>query len=293
VRSALAYRPGRSPLHRGRPAASVAYLAAFVVVAALYSSPLVLVAAGAAVALAGVASGAGRAVAASLRLGIALLFLMVIVNALVSHRGDTVLVRGWELPVLGNTDITLESLAEGAKLGLLVIVVVLAFAVYSSCVDPDRVLRALRPVAKRSAMTAGLVTRMVPLALADGARLREAAALRGPATAPGGRAALARRLVEGSLDRAVDVAATLELRGHSLPIRPQRRRERSLDDGPLLWTAAAMIAVAVGARLAGAGGFQTYPRIETDIDPITLALCAALIALATVPFVARRWRSRG
>lgn len=293
MRSALAYRPGRSPLHRGRPAASVAYLAAFVVVAALYSSPLVLVAAGAAVALAGVASGAGRAVAASLRLGIALLFLMVIVNALVSHRGDTVLVRGWELPVLGNTDITLESLAEGAKLGLLVIVVVLAFAVYSSCVDPDRVLRALRPVAKRSAMTAGLVTRMVPLALADGARLREAAALRGPATAPVGRAALARRLVEGSLDRAVDVAATLELRGHSLPIRPQRRRERSLDDGPLLWTAAAMIAVAVGARLAGAGGFQTYPRIETDIDPITLALCAALIALATVPFVARRWRSRG
>jgi energy-coupling factor transport system permease protein len=293
MRPALAYRPGRSPLHRARPAASVAYLGAFVVVAALYSSPLVLVAAGAAVALAGVASGAGRAVGAALRLGLALLVLMVIVNALVSHRGDTVLVRGWEMPVLGNTDVTLESLAEGVKLGLLVIVVVLAFAVYSACVDPDRVLRALRPVAKRSAMTAGLVTRMVPLALADGGRLREAAALRGPAAAPVGRAALARRLVEGSLDRAVDVAATLELRGHSLPIRPQQRKDPSLDDGPLLWTAAGLIAVAVGARLAGAGDFQTYPRIEVDMDPITLALCAALIALAAVPFVARRWRSRG
>ena len=42
-----------------------------------------------------------------------LLVLMIGVNALVSHRGDTVLLRGWELPVLGNTDVTLESLAAG------------------------------------------------------------------------------------------------------------------------------------------------------------------------------------
>lgn len=293
MRSGLAYRPGRSPLHRARPTASIAYLGAFVVVAAIHPNPLVLVAVGVAVALVGTEAGAGRAVAASLRFALPLLLLMVAVNALVSHRGDTVLVRGWEMPVLGNTDVTLESLAEGAKLGLLVVVVVLAFAVYSSCVDPDRVLRALRPVAKRSAMTAGLVTRMVPLALADGARLREAAALRGPAAEPVGRAALARRIVEGSLDRAVDVAATLELRGHSLPISPQRRSEGSLDDGPLLWTAAAILVAAIGARLAGAGGFQTYPVIQLDADPITLVLCGALIALAAVPFVLQRWRSRG
>ena len=56
-------------------------------------------------------------------------------------------------------------------------------------------------------------------------RVREAATLRGPAAAPVGRAALARRLVEGSLDRAVDVAATLELRGHSLPGRRGPPRE--------------------------------------------------------------------
>ena len=73
--------------------------------------------------------------------------LMVAVNGLVYHRGDTVLVRGWELPVLGRTDVTLESLAAGGAIGLRVVVVVLAFAVYSACVDPDRVLRALRPLA--------------------------------------------------------------------------------------------------------------------------------------------------
>jgi energy-coupling factor transport system permease protein len=293
MKPALAYSAGRSPLHRARPGGAIAYLGALALVGLIYSSPVVLVAAGLATALAGHAAGAGRAVRASLRLALTLLLFMVLVNALVSHRGDTVLVRGWEMPVLGNTDITLESLAAGAVIGLRVVVVVLVFAVYSACVDPDRVLRALRPLARRSAMTAGLVTRMVPLAAADGARLREAAALRGPAAEPVGRAALARRLVEGSLDRAVDVAATLELRGHSLGVRPLPRREASREDGPLIATGIAIAVAAVAARIAGAGGFETYPRIEMDSAGGALALCIALLALAALPFGLARWRSRG
>ena len=212
------------------------------------------------------AAGAGRAVRASLRLALPLLLFMVLVNALVTHRGDTILVRGWEMPVLGNTDVTLESLAAGAAIGLRVVAVVLAFAVYSACVDPDRVLRALRPIARRSAMTAGLVTRMVPLAAADGARLREAAALRGPAAEPVGRAAMARRLVEGSLDRAVDVAATLELRGHSLSVRPRVRRERSRDEGPL-YAAAARGRLVGGRRPRRGSGRPSRPTPGSRWEP--------------------------
>jgi energy-coupling factor transport system permease protein len=303
VKPALAYSPGRSPLHRASPGAAIAYLGALAVVGFIFSSPLVLVAAGVATALAGYAAGAGRAVRASLRLALPLLLFMMLVNVLVSHRGETVLVRGWEMPVLGNTDVTLESLAAGATIGLRVVVVVLVFAVYSACVDPDRVLRAIRPLARRSAMTAGLVTRMVPLAASDGARLREAAALRGPGAEPVGRAALARRLVEGSLDRAVDVAATLELRGHSLGIRPRGRRQPSRDDVPLIATGAAIVLLAVAAWLAGGGAFETYPRIVMDAGTVTLALCVALIVLAPVPFMRGRamarpvsskgWGSRG
>jgi energy-coupling factor transport system permease protein len=292
VRSALAYTPGRSPLHRASPGAAIAYLGALATVGFVYSSPLVLLAAIAATALAGYAAGAGRAVVASLKLGVTLLIFMIVVNGLVTHRGDTILIRGWNVPVLGNTDVTLESLAAGATIGLRVVAIVLAFAVYSACVDPDAVLRLIRPVARRSAITAGLVTRMVPLAVADGARLREAVALRGPGAEPVGRPAMARRMVEGSLDRAVDVAATLELRGHSLGIRPQRRRERSRDDLPLYVSGAAILAPAVAARIAGAGAFDTYPRVSMDTGGLTLALCAALIGLAAVPFVVRRWRSR-
>ncbi len=292
MRSALAYAPGRSPLHRAPVAASLGFLGALALVACVYSNPLVLAADGIAVAIAGYSAGAGRAVRASLRFAVPLMVTMILINVLVTHRGSTVLLRGWEVPVLGRTDVTLESLVAGATIGMRVVVVVLAFAVYSACVDPDRVLRSVRRVARRSALTAALVLRLVPVAAADLARMREAAELRGPGAEPVGRGALARRLFEGSLDRAIDVAATLELRGHSLGRRARPRRERAAPSGPLIAAAIAIAGLSVAGLLAGAGGFRDYPRVVIDTDPATLALCALLPLLAWSPFASRRARAR-
>jgi energy-coupling factor transport system permease protein len=284
-RPALAYEPGTSRLHGATPRASIALLGALVAVAFAYSSPPILLGVGAAAAAAGLLAGAGRAVGAALRVSVPLMLAMIAVNALVYHRGDTVLVRGWNLPVIGTTDVTLESLVAGAAIGLRVTVVVIVFAVYSACVDPDSVLRALRPLARRSALTAALVNRLVPVTVADFGRLREAAALRGPGAEPVGRGAMARRLVAGSLDRTVDVAATLELRGHSLPSRARRERRRSLADRPLLLSAAGIAVAAVAAGLAGAGGFETYPSVEIALDGPTVALAIALPVLASLPLM--------
>lgn len=287
MRPALAYEPGESRLHRAMPRASCTLLGVLVAVAFAFSSPLVLVGVGAAAVALGVLAGAGRAVRAALLISLPLLAVMTLVNALVYHRGETVLVRGWELPVLGNTDVTLESLAAGAAIGLRVVVVILVFAVYSACVDPDRVLRALRPLARRSALTAALVNRLVPVTVADLGRLREAAALRGPGSEPVGGAAMARRLVAGSLDRTVDVAATLELRGHSLPATGRLGREHSLADRPLLLAAAAIAVGAVAAGIAGAGGFETYPSISMTLDAPTVSLALALPVLASLSMMER------
>jgi energy-coupling factor transport system permease protein len=284
-RPALAYEPGASRLHRATPRASVALLGVLVAVAFAYSSPVILLGVGAAAVAAGLLAGAGRAVRAGLLLSLPLLIVMTVINVIAYHRGDTVLLRGWELPVIGSTDVTLESLAAGAAVGLRVVVVILAFAVYSACVDPDRVLRGLRPLARRSALTAALVNRLAPLTVSDLGRLREAAALRGPGAEPVGRAAMARRLVAGSLDRTVDVAATLELRGHSLPARSKLEREHSLADRPLLLAAAAIAAASIAGVLAGAGGFETYPGVEIALDAPTVALALALPVLAALPLV--------
>ena len=285
MRSALAYTPRRGRLQAGSVSAVAAYLGSLVLVAFLFSNPIVLAGAGGAVAVAGLAAGARAAIALSLRWGVWLGVVIVAVNALVVDRGQTVLVRGYDVPVLGPLDVTLESLASGAVLAERIVVVTMAFAVWSACVDPDHVLRLVRPLARRSALTATLVSRMVPLAAADLGRLREAAALRGPVAAPAGRAALARRLVAGSLDRAMDVAATLELRGYALPGRPAPAPvPRSRYDARFVAAGAAIAGAAVGARVAGVAGFDPYPELSLDSGAATLALSVALPPLAAFPF---------
>lgn len=279
MRSPFAYQPRPQPLQLASPGAAVAYLGAIVAVAFLYSNPLVLVAAGAAALTAGLLAGARRAVTVALKMGLALALLIVVVNALVVSRGETVLARLGDWPLFGQVDVTLEAIVAGASGGLRAAVTMIAAAVYSSCVDPDRVLRALRPLAGRSALTATLVSRLVPVAAADAGRLRDAARLRGPGAAEVGRGPLARRLLAGSLDRAVDVAATLELRGYSLDARPRNRRARSRHDRRFYVTAAVVLAAAIAGKALGADDFGTYPTIEVGLEPATL-LVAAIVALS-------------
>jgi energy-coupling factor transport system permease protein len=298
MRSPFAYVPRARPLQSASPGAAVAYLGSLVVVAFLYSNPIVLLAVGLAVVIVGRLAGACTAVRAALWMGLTLAALIVLVNALVVSRGETVLVRLGEWPLFGQVDVTLEAILAGFVLGLRAAVVMVGFAVYSACVDPDRVLRALRPLAGRSALTATLVSRLVPVAAADAARLSDAARLRGPGAAPVGRASLARRLLAGSLDRAVDVAATLELRGYSLdppPIPtgatffgPQGGRKRftrgghgrrSRYDRRFYVVGALVLSVAVIGKALGADAFGEYPATEIGAGMSTLAV-AAVVALS-------------
>ena len=285
MRAAIAYVPRPGPLNRASAVAASLYLGSFALVAFAYSNPIVLAAAGCGVAVAGLLAGAGRALLAAARWGALLAVVIVAVNGLASQRGDTILVRGWELPLLGQLDVSAEALAEGAVLALRIAVVLAAFAVHSACVDPDRVLRLLRPLARHSALTATLIARMVPMAAADHGRLREAQRLRGPAAAPVGRAALIRRLVAGSLDRAVEIAATLELRGYA---RGAPRRATPPARSRHSWRFAAcglaISVVALAARIAGIGGFDAYPTTTVDAGAATLALAASLPIGAALPF---------
>jgi energy-coupling factor transport system permease protein len=285
MRSAIAYVPRRGPLQSARPGAAVAYLAALVVVAFLYSNPLVLVATGVAACLAGRLAGASNAVRASLRLGLALAFLIVVVEAVVVSRGQTVLLRSGDLPIVGQIDITLEAIVAGVIVGLRATVTIVACGVYSACVDPDRVTRALRPLAARSALTATLVARLMPVTMADAGRLRDAAQLRGPGAAAVGKGPLARRLLAGSLDRAVDVAATLELRGYSLGTpRGAGRREPSRYDVRFYLVAAIVLAVAIVGKVLGADDFHTYPTISLGLSPGTFAVAAVVLASGFAPW---------
>ena len=171
---------------------------------------------------AGGAAGVGRQVGRTAVFGVPVVVAIVLINVLVSHNGLTVLVRLGDLPILGHTDITLEASVYGAILGLRAVALVLCGILYSLAVDPDEVLRLFRRVSFRSALSATLATRMVPILIRDGRRLAEAQRCRpGP---PPSRLTLMRAACTGVLDRALDVAAALEVRGYGVARRPPAYR---------------------------------------------------------------------
>ena len=289
---ALAYAPRRSALGQaGAPAATI-HLWSFAVIAFVVSNPIVLAGCALAVACAGLAAGAARALALAARSGAVLAVLIVAVNALASQRGATILFRGPEVPLLGTIDVSAEALAEGGVLALRIAIVIAVFAVHSACVDPDRLLHGLRPLARRTALTASLIARLVPLAATDRERLRDAEALRGPAAAPVGRVALARRLVAGTIDRAVDVAASLELRGYPGAARTGARPRGARAPGDLGFALTGVLALglAAGARVSGTIAYESYPLVALQAGTGALLVAAALPACTLLPLVARRLR---
>lgn len=285
----LAWVPSRGPLQSASLGPVTLYLSSYLLVCLSFSDPLVLSAAVLGASLAGIGAGCRRAVLFSLRLGLAIAAFLVVVNGLVSGRGSTVLGRLGEWPLFGMVNVTAEALAAGSIIGLRALGTMVVIGVWSAAVDPDRILRAVHRVARRSALTATLVSRLVPLAVNDQARLAEAASLRGPGAAPVTRAVSARRLLTGSLDRSVDVAATLELRGYSrsgTPTPPARQRSRY--DLRFRLAGLTIISIALITLLTGGSGLDAYPTISWQPGPVSVLLALALVAGGTFTWPGRK-----
>ena len=281
------YRDRPSALHASRAGAGAALCGALALTGALYLHPLILSAALAAIVLAGVVAGVGREIGRSLRFALPFALLIALINPLVYPEGDTLLVRGGE--VLGRQiDITLEATAAGVLNGLRVIVIVTAFGLMSAAVDPDQLLRMFRRVSYRSALTATLATRLVPVLARDATRMSDAARCR---PHPPGRLTVARAALAGALDRAVDVAAALEVRGYALGGRTEHRRRPWSRHDWRVGGAAALIAVAaVAGAIAGVGTVEPYPSLEIETGAVEVAFSAGVLLLALSPFAGRSAR---
>jgi energy-coupling factor transport system permease protein len=292
------YQRTGSALHAARTGVGIAYCAAVALPAFLFESPIVLTGSLAAVVAVALRARVGRELARAAALAVPLALVVALINPIVSQQGLTVLFDGPSVPVLGNVDVTLEALVYGAVAGLRVLVVVLSFALYSACVDPDQVLRLVGRVAPRSALTASLATRAVPLLGRDGRRLAEAYRLRAGVRPPErmrGRleraATLTRALGAGALERSVELAAALEVKGYGTLGRfPPIRGPWSRHDRRFALAAGALTVLAVGGALAGVASFDPYPLVTIDAGSADFAFAAALVLIALVPFGRRRVR---
>ena len=128
----------------------------------------------------------------------------------------------------------------------------------------------------------------MPVLLRDAGRLADAQRCRPGPPAP--RLAVVRAVAAGALDRAVDVAATLEVRGYGAARGARGGTPASWSRHDLAFAASALgfAALLAGARLAGIAGLDAYPRLHMTAGPAEALLCLALAAAALAPFADRR-----
>jgi energy-coupling factor transport system permease protein len=300
----LLHRPLASPLHATRAPLAALWALALITAALVLYHPLALAALVLALLAAGYGAGVGGELARALRTALIVALPIVLINVLVSRQGLTVFARLGDLGPLGQGDLTVEALAYGAVIALKVTLLILITTLASLAIDPDALLRICRRLSFRSALTASLALRMLPLLAADAQRLAEAQRTR-PNGGPHGaraRAALLGAVVAGSLDRAMDVAATLEVRGLAAasraprrmirrPISDRRSRPRrpwSRHDLAFAASAAAALALALLGRISGRASFTAYPLLHVPLSVPLLALCAALLLVILLPFADRR-----
>jgi energy-coupling factor transport system permease protein len=269
-----------------------------VVAALLLSQPLVLGTLALGVLGAGVGAAVGRRVGGTLRTVVVVAVPIVLINVLVSRQGLTVFARVGDLGPFGQGDLTVEALAYGGWIALKVAILILLTTLASLTIDPDQLLRIFRRLSFRSALTASLALRMVPLLGADAKRLAEAQRTRPDSpTGVRARALLLGAVVASSLDRAMDVAATLEVRGFAADARQRPTMLGRGGDLPTLFSrhdyaflgsALAVLCLAIAAKLSSIDQFRAYPLIHSPVSAGTLVLCIALPAVVLLPFCDRR-----
>jgi energy-coupling factor transport system permease protein len=282
------YRRLPSTLHSARAGVASLYCIAFSLVAALFPHPVVLAAVACAVVAAGVAAGVGRdLVTKSLKLALPFAVLVVVINGLVSQRGATVVFRGGT--ILGHRfDVTAESLAWGAVTAMQICCVFLAFGLFAAVVDPDELLKLMRRFSYRSALTGSLATRLVPVIARDATRMGDAARCR---PRPPGRLEVTRAALTGALERSVEVAAALEVRGYAAARPPRRARKRwSRHDWRVLAGTVLVAGAALVASVSGVAWIVHDPVFRMALGPAELVLVAAILAGGLLPFAGPRAR---
>jgi energy-coupling factor transport system permease protein len=284
----MSYRRRASPLHATRAGVACGWCGALAVAALVRSNPLWLAALLVALLGAGAAAGVRRELMRALRFGLPLALAIALINALVTRNGLTVIWRFGQLPVLGAVNVTLEATVYGLLLGLRALALLLIAALYTAAVDPDQVLGLLRRLSFRSALTATIATRMVPVLARDARALADAQRCR-PGRPPS-RLALLRASTAGVLDRALEVAAALEVRGYGAARRPPRRHPSPWSRHDLAFAASALavLALAIGAAAGGLEPLKAYPSLRVPAGAAQAAAAAALAVAVLAPFAGRR-----
>jgi energy-coupling factor transport system permease protein len=280
------HRRRSSPLHAARAGIGALWCITLALVALSFEHPLPLVALLAATLAAAAAARVGREVTRAMVWALPLAFAIALINAVVTREGLTVVFRGPVVPGIGRLDVTAEAIAYGGVLGVRAAAIIACAALLAATVDPDELLRAVRRRSLRVGVTAALATHLIGVLARDGRRLAEAQRTLGGSPA---RLGVVRAVAAGALDRATDVAATLEVRGFGTGGRPTAQKQPlSRHDIAFVTSAVALAALGIASGVGGWEGFDAYPRLVVPLAAQQVVLAVALVACVLLPFADRR-----
>jgi energy-coupling factor transport system permease protein len=190
------------------------------------------------------------------KLGLLLFTLTIPFNALSIHTGQIMLFRlpeSW--PIVGGA-ITLEAMIAGVVSGLSLLTILIVFAAFNAAVDHYQLLRATPAFLFQAGVVLSIAITFVPQMVLSAREIREAQRIRGhrfrgirdllPLVMP---------LLASSLERAIQLAETMEARGFGSAVHPLSGRAALVMQ---LGTLAALLAL-----LAGLFTATYYPQTGT------------------------------
>ena len=290
--------PRRCGLARRRPGAIALYVAALALAALVFVNPLQSLALLGLLGVVLLGAGCARAAAPYLKTGLYIAVFLALVNPLVSHNGSTVLFQ-LPLPLVGGA-VTLQAVVYGLAQALRVFALITAFALLTLVLDPDDQLALMSRVSFRSGLVVSLACRLLPVLSRDAGRIRDAQRARGLELDAGRRreraaahVPLLGALLVQTLERAMDVAASMEARGFGAHARTRWSHGRRWLTADRATAAAA--AVAAAALLYGlvthAFSYNFYPLLDPPLAQLgDVAWLLCLAALATPALWALLWR---
>jgi energy-coupling factor transport system permease protein len=218
----------------------VAWLVAAALPAFLLHNPLylalVLGAAWIVYAALGRTSAVGSSWGSFVRIGLFLFLLAIPFNALSIHVGQIVLFRlpeSW--PIVGGP-VTLETIIAGAVSGLALFTILVVFAAFNAVVDHYQLLRSTPTFLYQAGVVISIAITFVPQMVLSAKEIRQAQRIRGhrfrglrdllPLVIP---------LLANGLERAIQLAETMEARGFGSVVNPLSHRQALLSQvGTLL-----------------------------------------------------------
>jgi energy-coupling factor transport system permease protein len=204
-----------------------------------------------------------------LRFALYIAAFLAIINPLVSRGGLTVL-AGVDLGPF-ELRLTLQGIYFGLGTALRLCLVVAAFALYNVLLDADEQLGIMSSVSFRSGLIVSLATRLFPVLSRDGAQIADAQRARGVELDRGGwrrrvaaRLPLLGALLTQSLERAMDVAESMEARGYGRRGRTRWRRNRRwhATDITVLVLSLAATAALVAGLVTGSSRYSYFPLLD-------------------------------